>query len=234
LQQENYTVYIKADAAGRIIAVNSSAFLQDTDGWMQVPSGEFTVYMHENKLNKKKYIGITKQKIEYRWRSDGSGYFRSPYFWNAIQKYGWGNFEHIILHENVSAEYAKKLEVYYIGLYKTTNKQHGYNMTLGGDGSSGFKKSAESVEKTAAAHRGKKLSPEHKEILRQANIGKQASEETRKKLRESHLGKKLSPYAKERSLFLVLTKTEIKLNLNLLLRRPSIWAALIFAKVLKQ
>jgi len=39
LQQENYTVYIKADAAGRIIAVNSSAFLQDTDGWTAIDSG---------------------------------------------------------------------------------------------------------------------------------------------------------------------------------------------------
>jgi len=46
LQQENYTVYIKADAAGRIIAVNSSAFLQDTDGWTVIDSGLGDKYHH--------------------------------------------------------------------------------------------------------------------------------------------------------------------------------------------
>jgi len=46
LQQENYTVYIKADAAGRIIAVNSSAFLQDTDGWTAIDSGLGDRYHH--------------------------------------------------------------------------------------------------------------------------------------------------------------------------------------------
>jgi len=46
LQQENYTVYIKADAAGCIIVVNSSAFLQDTDGWTAIDSGLGDRYHH--------------------------------------------------------------------------------------------------------------------------------------------------------------------------------------------
>ena len=54
------------------------------------------IYMHTNKINGKKYIGQTFQNIEYRWRQDGSGYKGQP-FYNAIEKYGWDNFEHKIL-----------------------------------------------------------------------------------------------------------------------------------------
>lgn len=51
------------------------------------------VYMHTNKINNKKYIGITGLKRYWdRWRSDGSGY-KTQVFGRAIDKYGWENFE---------------------------------------------------------------------------------------------------------------------------------------------
>ena len=46
--------------------------------------------------SKKYYIGITSQAVNKRWKN-GKGYKSSPYFYNAIQKYGWNNFEHNIL-----------------------------------------------------------------------------------------------------------------------------------------
>ena len=36
---DDYIVYIKTDEEGRIIAVNSSAFLDDTADWIQIDSG---------------------------------------------------------------------------------------------------------------------------------------------------------------------------------------------------
>ena len=34
--EEQYTVYIRTDAAGRIVEINSSAFLADTAGWTAI------------------------------------------------------------------------------------------------------------------------------------------------------------------------------------------------------
>ena len=41
-----YIVYIRVDDADRVVAVNSSAFLQDTDGWVQIDSGHGDRYHH--------------------------------------------------------------------------------------------------------------------------------------------------------------------------------------------
>lgn len=58
----------------------------------------YTVYCHTNKLNNKRYVGITKQEPKVRWQN-GYGYRGNEYFFRAIQKYGWDNFEHEILYE---------------------------------------------------------------------------------------------------------------------------------------
>lgn len=41
-----YTVYVKTDSAGHIIAVNSSAFLDDTTGWVKIDEGNGDRYHH--------------------------------------------------------------------------------------------------------------------------------------------------------------------------------------------
>lgn len=43
---EYYLVYVKADEQGRIIAINSSEFLQDATGWVQVDEGVGDRYHH--------------------------------------------------------------------------------------------------------------------------------------------------------------------------------------------
>lgn len=41
-----YIVYVKNDSSGRIIAVNSSAFLNDTTGWLEIDRGFGDKYGH--------------------------------------------------------------------------------------------------------------------------------------------------------------------------------------------
>lgn len=94
---------------------------------------KFYVYMHVNNINNKKYIGITGQeRIQDRWRSDGSGY-KTQVFGRAINKHGWDNFKHVILEENLLEKEALEKEKFYIQKYNTTNPKYGYNMSEGGD-----------------------------------------------------------------------------------------------------
>ena len=42
----DYIVYIRVDDAGRVVDINSSAFLQDTEGWVEVDRGRSDRYHH--------------------------------------------------------------------------------------------------------------------------------------------------------------------------------------------
>ena len=51
----------------------------------------YTVYQHKNKINGKRYFGITSRKPEERWGCNGRNYKSSPHFYSAIQKFNhWG------------------------------------------------------------------------------------------------------------------------------------------------
>lgn len=90
----------------------------------------YTVYMHINKVNGKKYIGITCDKVENRWRN-GKGY-HNQVFGKAIEKYGWENFNHEIVATNLTQQQAEQLERSLIQEFNTQNPIYGYNITPGG------------------------------------------------------------------------------------------------------
>ena len=77
----------------------------------------YIVYMHRNKINNKCYVGQTCQKPETRWGGQGQGYRQQPYFYRAIQKYGWDNFEHIILEDNIPENLIDERESFWAGYY---------------------------------------------------------------------------------------------------------------------
>ena len=89
----------------------------------------YYLYCHTNKINGKKYIGISIQKPSRRWKN-GKGYKGCYKFQKAIDKYGWENFEHEILFDNLTKQEASKLEQEYISKYDTVN--NGYNILKGG------------------------------------------------------------------------------------------------------
>lgn len=117
----------------------------------------FCVYVHTNKLNGKKYFGITCRDPNKRFGSNGYGYLRQdkdgnyqqPAFAYAILKYGWDSFEHDILFLNLTESKAKQKEKELIAKYHTyigDPECHGYNSTRGGDGKLLYKTEEEAVE----------------------------------------------------------------------------------------
>ena len=89
------------------------------------------VYMHTNKINNKRYIGIS-SNVKRRWSRNGLDY-RGQLFYKAIEKYGWDNFEHEVLYENLTQEEAGKKEIEMISYYQSNNKLFGYNISNGGE-----------------------------------------------------------------------------------------------------
>lgn len=92
------------------------------------------VYKHTSPPGKC-YIGITHYNNPNKRWQNGLGYRRNPFFIRAILKYGWDNFEHIILYDKLSREEAVDKEIYLIKYYKNLNIS--YNITDGGDGHNG-------------------------------------------------------------------------------------------------
>lgn len=89
--------------------------------------------MHVLKIDNRKYIGITCQNPTQRWGSNGVRYKKNKYFYSAIKKYGWSNFKHEILFEELSWDQACLKEKALIKLFDTTNHAKGFNFTLGGE-----------------------------------------------------------------------------------------------------
>ena len=93
----------------------------------------YYVYKHTSPSGKI-YFGIT-NNIKQRWEGEGRNYFKSsPYFAAAIEKYGWNNIKHEILHSNITKKEAEELEKLYIKEFETQNNEKGYNISPGGTG----------------------------------------------------------------------------------------------------
>lgn len=107
---------------------------------------DFCVYIHRNKENGKVYVGLTCQQPEKRWRN-GKGYDPDSHFGRAIENYRWGGFTHEIYRENLTLKEANQLEQELIARYDSRDPDKGYNVTAGGDGSTGFSPTPETREK---------------------------------------------------------------------------------------
>jgi group I intron endonuclease len=147
-------------------------------------SGTWTVYQAVNLANRKRYIGVTKRKLSERVRQHvraaESG--KSGLFMSAMRKHGPDKFIFYTLEMFSNAEDATLGERRLI-----SSASPEYNLTSGGEGTPGFKLSAEAkgrrsgrpsplrgrprpkevVERVAAKLRGRKrkISPEYRETL---------------------------------------------------------------------
>ena len=122
----------------------------------------YNVYIHINKINGKGYVGITKQNPEKRW-AKGKGY-EGMFFGNAIRKYGWDNFIHTVLLSDIDKDLACEIEQRLIAFFGTNQREHGYNISRGGNVFDGM------TGKSGLDHpnhkRVKMIDPETKEVIK--------------------------------------------------------------------
>lgn len=153
------------------------------------------IYLLTNKITKKRYVGFTTNLPrrlsghEYRAKIGSHDYILS----NSIRKHGWDAFECTILAEHPDAEYAKNvLEPQFIKEMNTYYENgQGYNMTLGGEGTLGYKRTPEQCEHMSRTRKGKSRNLTSEQRAAQSamfsgegnpNYGKTHSPETRAKI----------------------------------------------------
>ena len=100
----------------------------------------YKIYKYTNLINGKIYIGQTIGDLTYRAGHNGYKYRKCPYFYNAIQKYGWKNFTSEILQDNLTRTQANELEIEYIKKFNSQNPEIGYNISDGGNTNSVLRK----------------------------------------------------------------------------------------------
>ena len=89
----------------------------------------YYVYKHTNMENGLVYYGITTDYLS-RW-NNGFGYQNNNYFWNDIVRYGWKNFKHEIIFENINREKARFYEGMLIQETQSYLPENGYNQNIG-------------------------------------------------------------------------------------------------------
>lgn len=138
----------------------------------------YVVYKYTNRINGNVYVGQTCQVIQKRAGKDGRGYKTCTAFYEAIQSYGWNNFELDILAYNLTKSEADMMERYYIYSFHSNETCHGYNIESGGVAGFSHGDSTKSVisDKAKCRYVKKENNP---------MFGKKHSEESREKMRNS-------------------------------------------------
>lgn len=97
----------------------------------------WTVYCHTHIESGRRYIGLTKQTMESRWKKHVYAAKRFAkggrwHFPNAIKKYGPDAFSHEVLEVCETLEKANQREAYWIEFYDARNPEFGFNLAEGG------------------------------------------------------------------------------------------------------
>jgi group I intron endonuclease len=155
------------------------------------------IYGLRNKINGKWYIGQSVD-INERWKTYRRyGCKRQIKLYAALIKYGYENFEEVLLETCQQVHWILDYrEMYWIQKYQSLT--NGYNLTKGGGGSWGRVLSDETKNKIRQSKVGQVLSEEHKKILTTCLIGKKQTEEHKKKRCSGLIGKHRSEETKEK------------------------------------
>lgn len=127
------------------------------------------VYMSENKISGRKYIGQHKSdKLDTSYVGSGIA------LWKAVERYGKENFSVRILEECESLDELNDREAYWIEHYNAVDSPEFYNLVEGG--------------KQFNPMKGRHHTPEAIEKCRLANLGRKYSEERCQQMSETFSG----------------------------------------------
>lgn len=180
----------------------------------------YKLYKITNMINNKSYIGITKLKIEERFKKHLRDSQCPLYPLHcAIQKYGSANFKIELLEESDNKQYISNKEQPTIEIYESHISKNGYNVATGGYGGDlgpnanlkrketilnfSEEKKKEISEKLSVSHTGLKRTSDEKlkmSLLQKERGGygpEKHDAETRNKISKGNTGKKRSEISRQ-------------------------------------
>lgn len=110
--------------------------------------------------------------------------------YNAIRKYNENNFEYTIIEDNIPLDDINEKEIYWIA-HLNTLMPNGYNMTIGGEGTFGYKHTEEDKQKMSRLKKGKFTHFQTQETRRKislANKGRKPSLKSIQRLKDKLIG----------------------------------------------
>lgn len=162
------------------------------------------VYQAKNKVTGKSYFGKTIRSLrarKYTHQRDAKNGSKN-HFHRAIRKHGWKAFKWRVVFRGSEKEILAE-EIRLITKHKTMSP-NGYNMTDGGEGSSGRKMTDRQIARNSEIHLGRKHSEETRKRMSKAakgntnNLGNKCSEESKRKMSEAQKGRKHSEESKQK------------------------------------
>lgn len=119
---------------------------------------KYSIYKITYIVDGRIYIGKTETDPQKRWNKhlyQLKDPKRCHYLHHAMIAHGVEKFIFEVIAECKNSEDLKQLEIDLIALYNTNNRSIGFNLTKGGDGSSGFKHSEETKMKLSIINKNK-------------------------------------------------------------------------------
>lgn len=180
----------------------------------EAPKQIYHLYLYENKVNGKVYVGQTEKTLEERCGSNANGYKRCVKFYSAIKKYGLDSFDRWVFKVVDTQEEADQEEMFWIDEMRSQlGKSLVYNIREGGpNGWRGHKHSDKSLKQMSLVKSGKILTEEHKKKIGESSKGKKLTNETKRKLSEGAQGRDMSKVIAARTNPPRTTETKAKLS----------------------
>jgi group I intron endonuclease len=157
------------------------------------------IYLATNMVNGKMYVGKTFSSLKKRVGQHLSVCRNSlnkksdTILYKAVRKYGECHFKWVEIDRDIFPDSLADLEKHYIKVLETKTPL-GYNLTDGGEGICGLRRSQLTKNKIGAAHRGKKMSKES--IQKMIDSRKNMSDQSRANMSNAQIGKTLSETTK--------------------------------------
>lgn len=146
------------------------------------------IYLWTNNINGKVYVGQT-QNFYQRMRQYMNQNDSHRIIGQAINKYGFDNFDIEILEKDLPLKELNMREQYWMDYYQSYNRSNGYNLCTEAGTTRGYKHTQQAKEMMSEKHKQIFIkNPDKLKGENNPNYGKKASKETRQKMSESRKG----------------------------------------------